>query len=134
MQKQIPFSCREVDPRIKNIISKYLDKTQMSTLFYKGKTKTNQLANKKLGKFKFSYKEFKEDDKFTFILKISASEISGIIRNDSVCTEQLIDKQTLLFDSSFGFNDEIAKQLKKDIKTFFKRFQTLNKPCYEEED
>jgi hypothetical protein len=134
MLKNIIYPCPQIDARIKKIISKYLNKGHMLILFQKGNVKTKHLVDKELqGKFKFSYNEIKKDSNFSFRLKISASKKSGLIRNDSVCTETLIDKQTLFFDSSLGFNDNIAKQLKKDIKAFFNSLKQQNTSHYEED-
>ena len=111
-------------PVIHKILSKYLDEKQIEELPRFGHVETKELLDKKLaGKFKFYYTEFKDG---SYRLKISGSKKSRLIRNDSVCTEAFIDKQNLVFDSPLNFNNAIAKQLKKDIKAFFKTFKQSN--------
>jgi hypothetical protein len=118
-------------PVIHKILSKYLDEKQIEELPRFNQVKTKKLSDKTLvGKFNFYYTEFEDG---SYRLKISASKKSGLIRNDSVCTEAFIDKQTLVFDSPLNFNNAIAKQLKKDIKAFFKGFKQSNSHCCEED-
>ena len=118
-------SLKECRPVIHNILSKYLDEKQIEELPRFGHFKTKELLDKTLvGKFKFYYTEFEGG---SYRLKISGSKKSRLIRNDSVCTEAFIDKQTLVFDSSpLNLNNAVAKQLKKDIKAFFKGFKQSN--------
>lgn len=118
-------------PVIHKILSKYLDEKQIEELPRFGHVETKKLLDKKLaGKFKFYYTEFEDG---TYRLKISGSKKARLIRNDSVCTEAFIDKQNLVFDSSplnlkidIAKKLDIAKQLKKDIKAFFKNFKQSN--------
>ena len=111
-------------PVIHKILSKYLDEKQIEELPRFNQVKTKKLSDKTLvGKFNFYYTEF---DDGSYRLKISGSKKSRLIRNDSVCTEAFIDKQNLVFDSPLNFNNAIAKQLKKDIKAFFKTFKQSN--------
>ncbi len=141
MKNELPGpyeSLKDCRPVIHNILSKYLDEKQIEELPRFGHVETKKLLDKKLaGKFKFYYTEFKDG---SYRLKISGSKKSRLIRNDSVCTESFIDKQTLVFDSSplnfkidIAKKLDIAKQLKKDIKAFFKGFQQSSNP-YPEED
>ena len=112
-------------PVIHKILSKYLDEKQIEELPRFNQVKTKKLSDKTLvGKFNFYYTEFEGG---SYRLKISGSKKSRLIRNDSICTEAFIDKQTLFFDSSpLNFNNAVAKQLKKDIKAFFKGFKQSN--------
>ena len=111
-------------PVIHKILSKYLDEKQIEELPRFNQVKTKKLSDKTLvGKFNFYYTEFEDG---SYRLKISGSKKSRLIRNDSVCTEAFIDKQNLVFDSPLNFNNAIAKQLKKDIKAFFKTFKQSN--------
>jgi hypothetical protein len=123
-------------PLLDDILSKYLTEKQIDDLAKLPCVETKKLLDKTLsGKFKFSYTEFQDG---SFRLKISASKKSRLIRNDSVCTESFIDKQTLVFDtysvdSPLNFNNAVAKHLKKDIKAFFKTFKQSYTPCCEED-
>ena len=111
-------------PVIHKILSKYLDEKQIEELPRFNQVKTKKLSDKTLvGKFNFYYTEFEDG---SYRLKISGSKKSRLIRNDSVCTEAFIDKQNLVFDSPLNFNNAIAKQLKRDIKAFFKTFKQSN--------
>lgn len=132
-----PYEVFKRVPLLQKILSKYLDEEQIKEFEEFSYVKSKELLDKTLtGKFKFSYTEFQDG---SFRLKISASKKSGLIRNDSICTESFIDKQTLVFDtcsvdSPLNFNNTIAKHLKKDIKAFFKTFkQSYIPPCCEED-
>ena len=132
-----PYEVFKRVPLLQKILSKYLDEEQIKEFEEFSHVKSKELLDKTLtGKFKFSYTEFQDG---SFRLKISASKKSGLIRNDSICTESFIDKQTLVFDtcsidSPLHFNKAIAKHLKKDIKAFFKTFkQSYIPPCCEED-
>jgi len=126
-----PYEVFKQVPLLQKILSKYLDEKQVKEFEKFSYVKSKELLDKTLsGKFKFYYTEFQDG---SFRLKISASKKSRLIRNDSVCTESLIDKQILVFDSSLGFNKDIAKQLKKDIKALFIHYkQSDSKPCEED--
>lgn len=128
MKNKLPLPYESLNhrlPVIHKILSKYLDEKQIEELPRFNQVKTKKLSDKTLvGKFNFYYTEFKDG---SYRLKISGSKKSRLIRNDSVCTEAFIDKQTLVFDSSpLNFNNAVAKQLKKDIKAFFKGFKQSN--------
>ena len=131
-----PYEVFKRVPLLQKILSKYLDEEQIKEFEEFSYVKSKELLDKTLtGKFKFSYTEFQDG---SFRLKISASKKSRLIRNDSVCTESLIDKQTLVFDtcsvdSPLNFNNAVAKHLKKDIKAFFKTFKQSYTPCCEED-
>jgi len=131
-----PYEVFKRVPLLQKILSKYLDEKQIEEFEEFSYIKSKELLDKTLsGKFKFSYTEFQDG---SFRLKISASKKSGLIRNDSICTESFIDKQTLVFDtcsidSPLNFNKSIAKHLKKDIKAFFKTFKQSYNPCCEED-
>lgn len=131
-----PYEVFKRVPLLQKILSKYLDEEQIKEFEEFSYVNSKKLLDKTLsGKFKFSYTEFQNG---AFRLKISASKKSGLIRNDSICTESFIDKQTLVFDtcsidSPLNFNKAVAKHLKKDIKAFFKTFKQSYNPCCEED-